>query len=204
MTEPRPRPARAGDHAAIASAVNEWWGRPVLGALPGLFLHHFHRSSLVIDGPAGLLAFLVGIPSPSDPRQAYVHFAGVAPQARRQGLAELLYAEFFALARADGRTTVSAVTAPVNTGSIAFHVAMGFPVTGPLAGYNGPGRDLVRFERALWGPDVTAALSGRRASLVSARPPSARSAARPGARAGGSSQITALSDLVCLFRLVRA
>jgi L-amino acid N-acyltransferase YncA len=73
----------------------------------------------------------------------------VAPQARRQGLAHLLYARFFALARADGRTTVSAVTAPVNTGSIAFHRAMGFSVTGPVPGYDGPGRDLVRFDRAL-------------------------------------------------------
>ncbi len=57
--------------------------------------------------------------------------------------------EFFVLARAEGRTTVSAVTAPVNTGSIAFHRAMGFSVTGPLTGYNGPGQDLVRFDRAL-------------------------------------------------------
>ena len=149
MTELRPRTARAGDYAAIASAVDEWWGRPVQGGLPRLFLDHFHRSSLVIDRPAGLLAFLVGILSPSDPRQAYIHFAGVAPQARRQGLAQLLYAGFFALARADGRTTVSAVTAPVNTVSIAFHRAMGFSVTVPLADYDGPGCDLVRFERAL-------------------------------------------------------
>ena len=103
----------------------------------------------MIDGPGGPLAFLVGILSPSDPRQAYIHFAGVAPQARRQGLAELLYTEFFALARAEGRTAVSAVTAPVNTGSISFHRAMGFSVTGPLPGYDGPGRDLVRFDRAL-------------------------------------------------------
>ncbi len=61
----------------------------------------------------------------------------------------MLYTEFFALARAEGWTTVSAVTAPVNTGSIAFHRAMGFAVTGPLADYDGPGQDLVHFERAL-------------------------------------------------------
>ncbi|HEY8044651.1 MAG TPA: GNAT family N-acetyltransferase [Streptosporangiaceae bacterium] len=149
MTEHQPRAARPGDYPAIAAAVDDWWGRPILGGLPRLFLDHFHRSSLVIDGPGGPLAFLVGILSPSDPRQAYVHFAGVAPQARRQGLAQLLYAGFFSLARADGRTLVSAVTAPVNSGSIAFHRAMGFSVTGPVADYNGPGRDLIRFERAL-------------------------------------------------------
>lgn len=149
MTEHRPRPARASDYEAIAAAVDDWWGRPVLGALPRLFLDHFHRTSLVIDGPGGLLAFLVGILSPSDPRRAYIHFAGVAPQARRLGLAQLLYTEFFALARADGRTMVSAVTAPVNSASIAFHRAMGFSVTGPVADYDGPGRDFVRFDRAL-------------------------------------------------------
>jgi ribosomal protein S18 acetylase RimI-like enzyme len=145
----QPRTARPGDYPVIAAAVDDWWGRPVLGALPRLFLDHFHRSSLVIDGPGGLLAFLVGILSPSDPRQAYIHFAGAAPAARRQGLAQVLYTAFFTLARADGRAVVSAVTAPGNTGSIAFHRAMGFSVTGPLTGYNGPGRDLVRFERAL-------------------------------------------------------
>jgi L-amino acid N-acyltransferase YncA len=53
------------------------------------------------------------------------------------------------VARADGRTAVAAVTAPVNTGSIAFHRALGFSVTGPVPGYDGPGRDLVRFDRAL-------------------------------------------------------
>ncbi len=149
MTEQHPRTARASDYPAIAAAVDDWWGRPVVGSLPRLFLDHFHRTSLVVEGPGGLLAFLVGILSPSDPRQAYIHFAGVAPQARRQGLAQLLYAEFFALARADGRTVVSAVTAPVNTGSIVFHRTMGFSVTGPIADYDGPGRDLVHFERAL-------------------------------------------------------
>jgi ribosomal protein S18 acetylase RimI-like enzyme len=149
VTEQHPRAARASDYLAIAAAVDEWWGRPVLGSLPRLFLDHFHRTSLIIDGPGGPLAFLVGILSPADPRQAYIHFAGVAPQARRQGLAQQLYTGFFALARADGRTMVSAVTAPVNSGSIAFHRAMGFSVTGPIAGYDGPGRDLVRFERAL-------------------------------------------------------
>ena len=143
------RPARPSDYEAIAAVVDDWWGRPILAVLPRLFLDHFHHTSLVIDGPSGPLAFLIGILSPADPRQAYVHFVGVAQQARRQGVAEFLYTEFFALARAGGRTAVSAVTAPVNTGSIAFHRAMGFSVTGPLAGYNGPGQDLVRFDRAL-------------------------------------------------------
>jgi len=149
VTEPGIRRARPEDYDAIASAVDRWWGRPVLGALPRLFLDHFHRSSLLVDGPAGPAAFLIGILSPSDPRRAYIHFAGVAPEARRQGLAGLLYAEFFALARADGRDAVSAVTAPGNAGSISFHESLGFTVTGPVPDYNGPGRESIVFERTL-------------------------------------------------------
>lgn len=143
--------ARPGDYDAIAAVADRWWGRPVLGSLPRLFLDHFCRSSLVIDGRDEPLGFLVGILSPSQPGQAYIHFAGVAPIARHRGFARLLYEEFFALARADGRTRVSAVTSPGNDGSVWFHRAMGFTVTGPVAGYNGPGRDRIVFERALEG-----------------------------------------------------
>jgi ribosomal protein S18 acetylase RimI-like enzyme len=145
----RPRPAAPGDYDAIAAVTDAWWGRPVLGSLPRLFLDHFHRSSLVIDGPGGPVAFLIGILSPSEPRHAYIHFAGVAPEVRHRGLGRVLYEEFFALARGDGRQTVSAVTAPGNSGSIAFHRAMGFTVTGPVPDYNGPGRALVTFARLL-------------------------------------------------------
>ena len=145
----RSRPARPDDYDAIAAVVNLWWGRPVLAALPRLFLDHFHDSSLVVDGPGGPVAFLIGILSPAQPQRAYIHFAGVAPQARQAGLGRRLYEEFFALARADGRRVVSAVTAPANAGSIAFHRSMGFAVTGPVPDHDGQGRDLVTFERPL-------------------------------------------------------
>jgi ribosomal protein S18 acetylase RimI-like enzyme len=143
------RMAKPDDYDAIAAVVNGWWGRPILSALPRLFLDHFYRTSLVIDGPDGPLAFLVGILSPSEPDQAYIHFVGVSPAARQRGLARRLYEEFFAMARADGRLAVRAITAPVNGGSIAFHRSMGFTVTGPVADYEGPGRDYVVFERRL-------------------------------------------------------
>ena len=146
---PPSRMARPDDYDAIAAVVNDWWGRPVLGAIPRLFLDHFCRTSLVVQDQDGLLAFLVGILSPSDPRQAYIHFVGVAPRARSLGLGRRLYEEFFALARDDGRTVVRAITAPVNIASIAFHRAMGFAVTGPVPDYEGPGRDYMVFERRL-------------------------------------------------------
>jgi ribosomal protein S18 acetylase RimI-like enzyme len=143
------RQARPDDYDAIAAVVDDWWGRPVLGSLPRLFLQFFYRSSLVVDGQDRPDAFLCGILSPSDRERAYIHFVGVAPDARHRGLGRQLYAEFFRLARADGRTVVTAVTAPVNAASIAFHRSLGFTVTGPVADYHGPGRDLIVFERRL-------------------------------------------------------
>jgi len=145
----QPRMARPEDYDALAAVVNDWWGRPVLGAFPRLFLDHFCRTSLVMDGPGGPLAFLIGFHSPSAADEAYIHFVGVSPAARKLGLARLLYEEFFAMARREGRSVVSAVTAPVNARSIAFHRAMGFTVTGPIPDYDGPARDYILFKRRL-------------------------------------------------------
>jgi L-amino acid N-acyltransferase YncA len=61
----------------------------------------------------------------------------------------LLYEEFLRRARADGRSTASAITAPVNLRSAEFHRAMGFRVSGPVGDYNGPGHDMLVFDRAL-------------------------------------------------------
>ncbi len=152
-TLPRIRTATEQDYDRIAAVVDGWWGRPVLGSLPRLYLEHFHRTSFVaeLDGspePA-LAGFLVGLLSPSLDGRAHIHFVGVAPQHRSSGLGRALYERFFELARADGRTVVTAVTAPVNETSISFHRRMGFAVTGPARDHDGPGHDLMLFERGL-------------------------------------------------------
>jgi ribosomal protein S18 acetylase RimI-like enzyme len=143
------RTAVPADYDPIAAVVDQWWGRPILGSLPRVFLDLFWRTSLVIDGAAGPDAFLIGIFSPSDAERAYIHFVGVAPHARRLGSGRLLYEEFFRLAKADGRSMVSAITAPVNLRSAEFHRALGFTISGPVRDYNGPGHDMLVFERAL-------------------------------------------------------
>lgn len=149
MTQHVLRPALAADYDAIAAVVDDWWGRPVLGSLPRLFLDHFHRTSLVAESANGLDGFLVGMVSPSEPDQAYIHFVGVHPRARSLGLARTMYQEFFRIAGQHGRSVVHAITSPVNQVSIAFHRRMGFTVKGPVPDYNGPGHDLVVFERSV-------------------------------------------------------
>jgi ribosomal protein S18 acetylase RimI-like enzyme len=145
----RLRTARPQDYDLIAAVADEWWGRPILDLLPRLFLDHFHSTSLVAEDGGAMVGFVIGLLSPSLPDRAYLHFVGVAPGWRQQGLAARLYEQFFALARADGRTTVSAVTSPVNTGSIEFHRRMGFTVSAPVPNYDGPGHTLVSFSRTL-------------------------------------------------------
>jgi len=143
------RTAAPADYDAIAAVVDQWWGRPILGSLPRLFLDLFYSSSLVIDGTGGPDAFLIGIFSPSESDRAYIHFVGVAPHVRRAGYGRLLYEEFFRRARADGRRTVSAITAPVNQRSADFHRALDFKVSRPVRDYNGPGHSMLVFDRTL-------------------------------------------------------
>lgn len=143
------RPARPDDYESIVAVVDEWWGRPMARMLPRLFLDHFHATSLIAERDGELLGFLIGFHSASAPHRAYIHFVGVAPAARGTGLARELYERFFAASIQDGCTTVSAITSPMNTASVAFHRAMGFTVTGPVPDYDGPGVDRIVFERQL-------------------------------------------------------
>lgn len=157
------RTATPADYDRIVAVADEWWGRPVRSLLPRLFLDHFHATSTVAEAGGDLAGFLIGFLSPSLPGAAYVHFVGVHPARRRAGLARTLYQRFFDLAAADGRTVVRAVTSPSNERSIAFHSALGFTVTGPVPGYDGPGDLKVRFERALRLPRAGTVVDGPQA-----------------------------------------
>ena len=143
------RTATAADFDPIIAVVDEWWGRPIRHALPRVFLDHFHATSTIAEADGALAGFLVGFLSPSQPDAAYIHFVGVDPARRGRGLARLLYERFFALAAADDRRVVRAITAAKNAQSIAFHTAMGFSVTPPIPGYDGDSAPKVLFERRL-------------------------------------------------------
>ena len=168
----RLRTAAAADYDQIVAVVDDWWGRPIRHALARVFLDHFYATSTIAEsGTAGsraagsraagsraaadegieLAGFLIGFLSPSQPDAAYIHFVGVHPSLRGQGLARVLYERFFALAEANGRHRVSAITAPRNAGSIAFHTALGFTVSPPIPDYDGEGSPKVLFQRRLPG-----------------------------------------------------
>lgn len=121
------RNIRESDYHPIISVIDEWWGgRQMADMLPRLFFVHFQTTSFVIEANDRLLAFLIGFISQSHPHEAYIHFVGVNPEFRKQGLGERLYNHFFEVVRQQGCVYVSCVTSPVNKGSIAFHTRLGF------------------------------------------------------------------------------
>jgi ribosomal protein S18 acetylase RimI-like enzyme len=143
------RTATAADYDQIIAVVDGWWGRPIGHALARVFLDHFYATSTIAESDAELAGFLIGFLSPSQPDAAYIHFVGVRPGLRGNGLARILYERFFALAAANERRVVTAITAPQNSASIAFHTAMGFTVTPPIPDYDGEGSAKVLFQRRL-------------------------------------------------------
>ncbi len=145
------RHAEPADHARVAAVIDEWWGgRQMRDMLPRLFFTHFRDTSFVAeDQQGGLAGFLCGFLSQTHPEEAYIHFVGVAPEQRGAGLARELYERFFAAARAQGRTTVRCVTAPVNRGSLAFHTRLGFEVEAEVENYDGAGESRVLLAKEL-------------------------------------------------------
>ncbi len=145
------RHAEPADYGRVIGRVNAWWGgREMAPMLPRLFFVHFEGTSYVVDDDEGqLAAFLIGFLSQTDPDEAYVHFVGVSPEHRGEGLGRQLYERFFDDARAAGRIRVRSVTSPANEESVAFHEALGFEAERVAHDYDGPGEDRVLFVKAL-------------------------------------------------------
>ncbi|HEY4386537.1 MAG TPA: GNAT family N-acetyltransferase [Ktedonobacteraceae bacterium] len=147
------------DYVPIIRVIDEWWdGRPVANLLPRLFFEHFQPTSFVIEQNGTIQGFLVGFRSQTTPTQAYIHFVGIDPRFRGQGIGRRLYQHFFEVARSLGCTEARSITSPVNKGSIAFHIQMGFEILpgdaeidgiAVTTNYDGQGGNRVLFRRYL-------------------------------------------------------
>ena len=137
------RPAKSSDYGRVIGRINVWWGgRDMAPMLPKLFFIHFDGTSFVAEDADGeLLGFVCGFLSQTSADEAYIHFVGVTPEDRGEGLGRALYERFFDEARENGRTLVRCVTSPSNQESLAFHEALGFEVERVVEDYDGPGED---------------------------------------------------------------
>lgn len=153
------RQATPADYPRVIEVVDHWWGgRRMADMLPKLFFIHFYPTCFIAESARDLLGFLVGFISQTDPEEAYIHFVGVHPDHRSRELGRALYEHFFASVMQLGTHTVRCVTSPINKGSIAFHLRMGFQMLpGDLMidgvqvaeGYDGKGEDRVLFSKSL-------------------------------------------------------
>lgn len=152
------RGLRESDYDQVIGEIDRWWGgRPMFTMVPRLFFRDFHDMSLAVEDEGRVIAFLVGYLSPADPTKAYIHFVGIDPDERRAGLGRELYLRFEEMAKNRGATRIEAVTSPVNTGSRAFHEAVGFLALEPggelkpptiaqdWVDFDGPGQSRIRF-----------------------------------------------------------
>jgi ribosomal protein S18 acetylase RimI-like enzyme len=144
------RHARPSDYGRVIGVVDAWWGgRQMAPMLPRLFFLHFEGTSFIAEVEGELAGFLCGFLSQTHPDEAYVHFLGVDPERRGQGIGHALYARFFEAVHPLGRTVVRAVTSPGNVGSVEFHRRMGFEVERVAENYDGLGGDRVLLVKRL-------------------------------------------------------
>lgn len=147
------------DYIPVISVIDDWWGgRHMADMLPKLFFQHFQDTSFIAEQDGQIIGFLIGLVSQTYPDQAYIHFIGVHPGSRRDGIAKHLYQMFFEKVQEKGCKAVHCVTSPVNRTSIGFHTRMGFQIekgTGEIDGvlvsvnYDGKGQDRVLFVKQL-------------------------------------------------------
>ena len=153
------RHIEASDYSCIIPVVNAWWGgRDMADMLPKLFFVHFRQTSFVAECDGNIVGFLIGFTSQSFSNEAYIHFAGVHPDFRKNGLGSALYERFFEAAKKLGRNVVRCVTSPSNHDSVSFHLRLGFSMESsqiniagiPVAeNYDGKGGDRVLFYKTL-------------------------------------------------------
>ncbi|WP_289139270.1 GNAT family N-acetyltransferase [uncultured Brevibacillus sp.] len=153
------RNANEQDYTKIISVINDWWGgRQMSDMLPKLFFVHFQPTSFVMEAEGETIAFLIGFLSQTNPEEAYIHFVGVHPERRGDGVGKELYQMFFQEVKKRGCHTVRCITSPVNKGSIHFHGKMGFEVEAGdkvvdgvwvTTNYDGRGNDRVQFVKRI-------------------------------------------------------
>ncbi|ULP28625.1 GNAT family N-acetyltransferase [Leptolyngbya boryana] len=139
--------------------MNEWWGgRQMRDMLPKLFFVHFCETSFIAEIDQKIIGFLIGFLSQSHSEEAYIHFVGIHPDFRTQGVGSALYQQFFQVVQRFERVRVRCVTSPVNQDSIAYHLRLGFeaePSNAERNGvpfhpdYDGSGEDRVLFIKQL-------------------------------------------------------
>ncbi len=139
------------DLRTILDELEDFWSEDRdMGFLhQALYVHQFGRTSVLAERDGRVLGYLLGFVD--EDGDGYIHAVAVRGEARGEGLGRRMYARFEELVAARDATAVKAITAPENTGSRAFHEAVGFAVE-EVAGYSPSGGDRLVFTKPLAEP----------------------------------------------------
>ncbi|MEV4921493.1 GNAT family N-acetyltransferase [Streptomyces roseoverticillatus] len=139
--------AGVADFHQVLADHPRYWGERDLRSLHLLALvQEFGSTCLVARAGDGIRGYVFGFVTPGG--TGYVHLIATRDDARGTGLGRRLYAAFAEAAERMGARQLKAITSVGNTGSIGFHRRLGFEVR-VVDDYDGPGRDMAVFHRAL-------------------------------------------------------
>ncbi len=142
------RPMTVADLAEVLDELDDFWSedRDMAFLHQALYVHELGETSVVAERDGRVFGYLLGFVNQH--RAGYIHAVAVRRRARGDGLGRRLYERFEELVRARGATALRAITAPENTGSRAFHAALGFSEE-EVANYSPSGGTRVVFRRGL-------------------------------------------------------
>jgi ribosomal protein S18 acetylase RimI-like enzyme len=149
------------DFVEIANKSREW-GDIVIEreTIYHLLTRHFRGTCFVAEDRQGMIGYLLGFRSQSQPDEAYLHLVQVDPAMRGHGVGRRMFNLFEASVKKTGCNKVLTVSRPQNKEAMAFYEGVGFkPVeTGTMIevdgvravkDYNGPGKHVVLWAKEL-------------------------------------------------------
>jgi RimJ/RimL family protein N-acetyltransferase len=144
------------DLGVILGELDDFWGgeRDMAFLHQALYVHEFGETSVLAERDGRILGYLLGFVGPD--ATGYVHAVAVRREARGEGLARRMYERFQAHAEHRDAVRLKAITAPENSGSRAFHEALGFSAES-VEGYSPSSGARLVFTRALRDPQAGAA-----------------------------------------------
>ena len=142
------REITVSDLAEVLDQIEDFWGheRDMAFLHQALYVHEFGETSVVAECDGRVVAYLLGFVNQHG--VGYIHAVAVRHEARGIGLARCLYERFEELVGARGAHGLKAITAPENSGSRAFHAALGFSAD-EVVGYSPSGATRIVFRRDL-------------------------------------------------------
>lgn len=139
------------DYDYVVSVLDQWFGGLAHDRAHPVFFYELGSKALIAEEFGEIVGFLLGFTTeavPPEPITGYIHFVGIKPESRRQGVGRLLYDTFIKQSVAAGAKRIKAIAPIGNDESARFHRALGFTVTED-PNYAGPGRGRLVFTKQL-------------------------------------------------------